>query len=407
LKTEIAGREAAPHSLQRCFVRRPVWDVCNIDGPEEPSYGCKVRATERTLLGSPKNHVEQSKAFNVDDRKESMDSVRWGIIGVGRFGLIHARVAASLPGVQLAGLCNRNAEKLSAAGARFPGVRLYSDYRQLVDSSEIDAVSVTTHWREHFEVAAAALRGGKHVLLEKPMAATREECQKLIAIAASAPGFLMVGHICRFDPRITLAQQAIAEGRIGRIISMHAKRNLPVAAGSLRLDKISPLMGDGIHDADLMMWFVGRAPSRIYAHHVRVDPFQHPDIGWAMLQFGSDAVGVVETVWRLPANVPTVIDAKMEVIGTEGRLVIDCAHTGLEILDPRGLQQPDTVYWPIQHGKPVGALANEMAYFVDCIRHKQTPTVVPLPDASRAVAVMELAEQSATAGWPIDVAGPL
>jgi UDP-N-acetylglucosamine 3-dehydrogenase len=330
-----------------------------------------------------------------------MDPIRWGVIGVGRFGRLHAQVAASLPGVELVALCNRNQKKLAAAAAEFSGRRLFSDYRQLVESPDVDVVSVTTHWRDHLEVAQAALESGKHVLLEKPMAASSDECRQLIATAERSPGFLMVGHICRFDPRITLAKQAIDEGRVGRIISMHAKRNLPVAPGPLRLDKISPLMGDGIHDADLMMWFLGRAPSRVYAHHVRVDQFQYPDIGWALLHFGTDAVGVVETVWRLPANVPTVIDAQMEVIGTEGKLLIDCANTGLEILDPRGLKRPDTAYWPVQHGKPVGALVHEMAYFADCVRRQVPPTVITCSEAARAVAIMELAERSAAAGQPV------
>lgn len=335
-----------------------------------------------------------------------MDAIRWGILGAGRFGLIHARVVASLPGVRLAALCNRNPEKLAAAGTEFGEARLYTDYRELIASPDIAAVSVTTHWRDHCDVALAALRGGKHVLLEKPMAASRDECQQLVAAAAQASGFLMVGHICRFDPRITLAKEAIDAGRIGRIISMHAKRNLPVAPGHLRLDKISPLMGDGIHDADLMMWFLGRAPTRVYAHHIRVDQFRHPDIGWAMLHFESEAVGVVETVWRLPSNAPTVIDAQFEVIGTAGKLSVDCANTGLEILDPHGLKKPDTAYWPIQHGKPVGALAHEIAYFADCIRRRVPPTVITPSEAARAVAVMERADQSACDQRPLEFVWP-
>jgi predicted dehydrogenase len=333
----------------------------------------------------------------------AMIPIRWGVIGVGRFGRLHARVAASLPQVQLVAICNRNSEKLAVAHSEFPATRPFTDYRQLLESSEIDAVSITTHWRDHFEVAAEALRCGKHVLLEKPMAATSDECRKLIEIAALSRGLLLVGHICRFDPRITLAKRAIDEGRLGRIVSMHAKRNLPVAPGSLRLDKISPLMGDGIHDADLMMWFMNRSPTRVYAHHVRVDQFQFPDIGWAMLQFEPQAVGVVETVWRLPTNTPTVIDSQIEVIGTGGKLLIDCANTGLEILDATGLHKPDTAYWPTQHGKPVGALVNEFVYFTDCIRSEEPVSVMPLADAARAVQIIELAEQSASTGQPVDV----
>lgn len=181
---------------------------------------------------------------------------------------------------------------------------------------------------------------------------------------------------------------------------MHAKRNLPKAPGSLRLDKTSPLMGDGVHDADLMMWFLGRPPSRIYGHYVRVDEFVYPDIGWAMLHWEQQCVGVVETVWRLPENTPTVIDARMEVVGEEGMLTIDCSQTGLTILDGNGVKMQDAHYWPICHGRQTGVLADELAYFAECVRRGRRPDVITPDEAARVVAVMETAERSAQSGLP-------
>ena len=154
-------------------------------------------------------------------------------------------------------------------------------------------------------------------------------------------------------------------------------------------------MGDGIHDADLMMWFTGRQPTEVYGRTVRVDHFQYPDIGWAMLHFDDDCIGVVETNWRLPETTPTVIDATLEVIGTEGKLTIDCSHTGLTVLDAAGPKMADTVYWPIQHDRQIGALAWELDYFAQCIRSGNPPAVITPSEAARAVAVMETAEESA------------
>ena len=182
---------------------------------------------------------------------------------------------------------------------------------------------------------------------------------------------------------------------------MHARRNLPKAPGNLRLDKISPLMGDGVHDADLMMWFTGRSPTEVYGRNIKVDDFQYPDLGWAMLHFGDDAIGVVETVWSLPENTPTVIDAKFEVIGTEGTLSIDCSNTGLSILDRNGPKMMDTVYWPVQHGRQIGALAAELDYFAHCIRTETRPSVITPLEAGRALASMEAAELSAKIRKPV------
>lgn len=341
----------------------------------------------------------------------AMQVLRWAIIGVGRFGRVHAQTLLGLPGVELTALCSRTAESVSAAAAEFGVSAAFDDYRRLLECDEIDVVTIATHWQEHFEIAQAALASGKHVFLEKPMAATGEQCRQLVEAARESSAVFMVGHVCRFDPRVALAKQAIDEGRIGRIISMHARRNLPVAPGRIRLDKISPLLGDGVHDADLMMWFLGRPPGRIFARNVRVDDYRYPDIGWAMLEFGDlaggasprdGAIGVIETNWRLPESTPTAIDAVMEIVGTEGRITIDCGHAGLTLLDRQRLHYPDTAYWPILHGHRVGALRYELEYFAHCVREGQRPDVITPEEAARAVLVMEAAERSAALGQPIE-----
>lgn len=329
-----------------------------------------------------------------------MKTIRWAVIGAGRFGKIHASVLSTLPGSELVALSNRNGERLAEALREFPVPLATTDYQEILADPGIDAVSITTHWQEHHEVALAALHSGKHVLLEKPMAATADQCREILDTARDAAGFLMVGHVCRFDTRVTLAKEAIDAGRIGRIVSMHARRNLPKAPGHIRLDKIPPLIGDGIHDADLMMWFLGgQCPAEVTGRNVKIDQFQYPDLGWAMLHFGKDeAIGVIETVWCLPESVSTGIDAKMEIIGTEGKLSIDCANTGLTITDSEGTKKPDSVYWPMQYGRQIGALERELAYFADCIRRETPPQIITPLEAARALAVMEKAEQSALSG---------
>jgi predicted dehydrogenase len=341
-----------------------------------------------------------------------MRVLRWAILGVGRFGRIHGQVLTTMPGVELAAVCSRTRETAEAAAAELGGVEAETDFRRLLERRDIDVVTIATHWKDHFEIALAALESGKHVLLEKPMAATGDECRKLVAAAGRASGVFLVGHVCRFDPRAVLAKRAVDEGRIGRIFSMHAKRNLPVAPGHVRLDKISPLLGDGVHDADLMMWLLGRPPSRVYARNVRVDDFVYPDVGWAMLEFGDlsgnagsqmeTAIGVMETNWRLPQNSPTTIDAQLTIVGTEGQITIDCGHAGLSVLDANGLRYPDTAYWPELHDRRVGALRNELEYFATCVRKGRPAEVITPIEAARAVMVMETAERSASLGTPLE-----
>ena len=325
-------------------------------------------------------------------------SLKYGVIGLGFFGEMHAGVLADMAGVELPAVCTRRPQRVKEVAERLGVSKTYTDYRELLADPEIEAVSVVTHLHDHRDIAVAALEGGKHVFLEKPMAGTVDDCDAIVAAAQAAVGKFMVGHICRFDPRVNLAKQAIEAGRVGRIISMHASRNLPATIGAEVLDKISPLMGDGIHDTDLMLWFTGSRVETVYAQNVRVHDFEHPDLGWAMYRFESGAVGVVETVWCLPGNTPFTIDARMEIIGTEGALYIDAGNAGLTINDKEGLHKPDTMYWPTVAGCRVGVLRNELQYFVDCVSADSTPDLITPEESRAAVAVVVAAEQSAERG---------
>jgi len=332
-----------------------------------------------------------------------MQKIRYGIIGLGFFGEKHAEVLKNIPSVELAAVCTRRENRLQEVAGMFNVPKTYQDYRELLKDREIDAVSIVTHINDHRDIAVAALKSGKHVFLEKPMAGTPEDCDAIITAAAGAKGMLMVGHICRFDPRVALAKEAVQEGRIGKIVSMHSARNLPAFIGAGVLDKISPLMGDGIHDVDLMLWLTGDRLASVYAQNVRVHEHKYPDIGWAMCRFAGGAVGVIETIWALPDNTPFTIDARMEIVGTRGALYIDCGNAGLTINDEKGLHKPDTVYWPNLRGQRSGVLKTELEYFIEHIQSGKKPEIITPAESRAAVAAMHAAEKSAESGKVVNL----
>ena len=329
-----------------------------------------------------------------------MDRIRYAVIGLGFFGEKHSEVLSDMQGVELSAVCTRRPDRLQEIAGRFGVRKTYTNYKDLLADKEIDAVSVVTHVYDHRDITVEALNAGKHVFLEKPMADTIEDCDAIVEAAESAKGRFMVGHICRFDPRISQAKETIAEGRIGRIVSMHATRNLAgwITGGTGVLDKISALLGDGIHDTDLMLWFAESAVKTVYAQTLQVRDYKYPDIAWAMYRFDNDAIGVIETVWCLPDSTPFQIDARFEIIGTEGAIYINCGDAGLTINAADGLHKPDTHYWPSVFGKRVGVLRNELGYFMDCIRTGKRPDVITPEESRTAVAVICAAEESAETG---------
>lgn len=328
-------------------------------------------------------------------------TVRWATIGLGWFGEVHVEALSTMPGIHLEALCTRRPDRLAEVADRFQVSKRYTNYHDLLADPAVDVVGITTHVNDHRQIAIDALRAGKHVFLEKPMAPTAADCDQILAAVREARGFFMVGHICRFDPRVAMAKQAIDEGRIGRIISMHARRNLSKTIGRMVLDSISALMGDGIHDGDLMLWFSQARPVSVYAQEIHPGTNKHPDGGWAMARLDSGAIAVVESIWHLPETTPYQIDARMEVIGTEGALYINCSEAGLEIHDSHGNHLPDTLYWPYVSGQRFGILRSELRYFADCVAAGRRPDRITPQESRDAVAFLAAAAESSRSGQVI------
>ena len=327
-----------------------------------------------------------------------MKKVRHAIIGLGWFGEKHCEAVAGLPNAELVALCTRNPARLKEVATRFDIDKTYADYNELLADPNVDSISITTMWDQHAAPTLAALKSGKHVFLEKPMASTAADCQKIVDAAKAARGSFMVGHICRFNPRYAAAKAEIASGKIGKIISMYARRNIPQWVTEGLLDKIGPIVGDGVHDTDLMLWYSGAKVVSAYAQSVNFRGKKFPDLGWTMFKFDSGATGVLENVWCLPNKTAFQIDERMEIIGTEGSVHVHETHPNFSVTDKDGWRSPDTTYWPELHGIRAGALREEISYFITCVQNGTKPTVVSPEDSMAAVVACLAAEKSAQTG---------
>lgn len=327
-----------------------------------------------------------------------MAKIRYGVIGLGWFGEKHCEAIVGIPNAELTALCTRNPARLKEVAARFGVERTYSNYHDLLADAAVDAVSITTMWDQHAAPTLAALQAGKHVFLEKPMASTLADCAAIVSAARTARGNFMVGHICRFNPRYAAAKTAIEEGRIGKIVSMYARRNLPRWVVADVLNKIGPIMGDGVHDTDLMLWYTGARIVSAYAQTQHVTGKKYPDIGFTTYRFDSGAIGVLENVWCLPDKTAFQIDERMEIVGTEGAISIHDTHPNYSVTDKDGWHSLDTTYWPSIHGVRAGALRDELAYFINCIADGKKPAIITPEESMAAVAACLAAERSAAAG---------
>jgi len=332
-----------------------------------------------------------------------MNRVRCGVVGLGWFGEHHVDTLKQLPQAELTAVCTRRPERLREVAEKYGVPKMFTDFRALLADPDIDMVNIVTHVGDHVEPTLAAIQARKHVFLEKPMADSVEACDQIIAALKSTRQAFMVGHICRFDTVYALAKEEIAAGRLGRIVSLHARRNLARWITESHLQKISALFGDGVHDLDLMFWYTGAKPKSVFAQTSKTrSELAHDDLGWAMFRLDNDAIAVIENVWCLPENAPFAIDARMEIVGTEGAIYIDNSGSQYTLLTRDGLKYPQSTYWPKVHGQRRGYLKEELDYFLKCVLAGDKPTVISPEESRTVVHAMRTAERAAHLGHVLE-----
>ena len=332
-----------------------------------------------------------------------MRRVKYGVIGLGWFGEKHCEALSGIPQVELFALCTRTESRLNELKDTFKVPYAYTNYNDMLANKELEAVSIVTMWDQHTSPTLAALSAGKHVFVEKPMASTLADCEAIVHAANASDKYFMVGHICRFNPRYAAAKQEVASGKIGKIVSMYARRNIPASVGASVLGKIGPIIGDGVHDTDLMLWYSGAKIETAYAQSLSVRGLRYPDIGWTMYRFNTGAIGVCENIWFLPDTTSFQIDERMEIIGTEGSIHIHDTYPNYSVCDKDGWRSPDTTYWPLIHNLRSGALRDELAYFANCILNGEKPSVITPVESMEAVRACLAAEKSAENGQVVQV----
>lgn len=187
--------------------------------------------------------------------------VRVGLAGCGRIGALHARALRAADAARLVGVVDLEPQR-SAAVAGESGARVFPDLEALIAAPDIDAVLVALPTHLHAPVALQAIRAGKHVLCEKPMAADLDSADQMLAAAAAHGVVLMVGHDLRFSRCYREVRDAVASGRIGRPLAFTAER-LSGAAGTTwhtwirRAGEGSGAFDALVHDLDVALWLIG------------------------------------------------------------------------------------------------------------------------------------------------------
>jgi predicted dehydrogenase len=331
-------------------------------------------------------------------------SLRVGLAGVGRFGQLHAGVLADLPGVELAALADADPQRLARVAERHGVTKRFSDALELIADDSLDAVVLATPDEQHGPQARAALARGRHLFVEKPLAATWQEAMDLQRLATQAGATLQTGLILRYEASHRWLQQQIVQGAFGDLVSIRARRNCSRTSFAAIADRIHTVHRTLIHDIDLLLWLSRSRVASVMAMEVREGDHLAPLACFALLRLADGAVAQLESSWTVPAQAPAnvltdhwqgCIDAELAVVGSQRTARLQGLQTPLQIWSDQGQLHPDMTLWPETNGRVFGALRDQLADFTTCLRRGEPSSVADLNDAIEA---MRIAEAIITAG---------
>jgi len=238
------------------------------------------------------------------------------VIGAGSMGTNHLRVLRDFgeERVQLVGVAEAHEPTLQRA-MRSCNIEGFTDYREMVEQTRPDLVTVVVPTHLHFEVAAYLLDRGINILLEKPMTQTLEEAQTLIQLAQRTGTKIAVGHIERFNPAIVELKRRIVSGELGQLFHLHARRLGPFPP---RIRDVGVTLDLATHDIDVMRYLADAEIEHVYAETQQRIHSTKEDLLLGILHFTNSAIGMLDVNWLTPTKV-----RELSVTGERGMYLVN------------------------------------------------------------------------------------
>ena len=304
-----------------------------------------------------------------------MSKLKFAIIGAGVWGETHAYLYKEHPGVELTAVCDLNIARARELASKFDITNVYDNHQEMLKKADIDAVAIVTPDFAHGKIGVDCANAGKHMLIEKPLATTREDVEALVEAAERNNVRVMVDLHNRWSPPFAVAKQSLDSGELGDPVSAYMRLNdvkwvatdmLPWAAQS------SILWFLGSHSVDTLRWFFSDEVEQVYAvsssgvlKKLGVDT---EDIYQTVLQFKNGGIATMENGWITPNTHPCVNDIKFNITGTKGMINLDLSNNQMiERFTEDKNDRPDVLVRHFIHGKPKGFAYESIRHFVDCL----------------------------------------
>jgi len=321
-----------------------------------------------------------------------------GVVGCGYWGPNLVRNFRTLSNCRVAKVCDSDENRLAHIKALFPEIEVVSDFDRLVSDPSVNAIVIATPVRLHFAMAEKSLAAGKHTLIEKPMAASVDECKKLIEFSEKKKLILMTGHTFIYSTPVRKIKEIIDGGSLGEIHYVSSRR---LNLGLFQKD-INVAWDLAPHDISIILYIVNKIPISVNCQgKAHINP-NVEDITNMTLNFSDGVIAVIQSSWLDPNKV-----RELTFVGRKKMLVYDDVEPNekLKIYDKRVDIPPyyDTFaefQYSYHYGdmyspylKMTEPLKTECEHFIDCIKTGQKP-LTGGAEGLQVVQILEAASKS-------------
>lgn len=336
--------------------------------------------------------------------------IKAAVVGVHGFGANHVKAFAENKDAELVMVCDNVEEYAKECGEAY-GVSWTTNFDDILENDEITAVSLALPDQLHHEFVIRALRAGKDVLCEKPLALKLDECKDMIKVADETGKYLMVGQISRFTPAFAKAKKLIDDGEIGDLFFVESEYAHDYSKMEIPWRKNDPdrdgMVGGACHAVDLLRWIAGN-PTEVfaYANHKVLTDWKSNDCTISVMQFPNDVIGKVFCSTGCKRN----YTMRSVFYGTEGTIIVDNKSNTLSLFK-NSIEGDDMNYvGEIPHGLEIKLpveinnhnIFAEVGEFCSCIAEGRKP-ILSATEGARTVSVCLAAMESAKERKPITV----
>ena len=337
--------------------------------------------------------------------------LKLAIIGAGVWGDTHAGIFAEHSAAKNVAICDLDKTRAAEVAKKYGIPEVFTDYKEMLAKTDCDAVSIVTPDHLHGDIAVACAQAGKHMLIEKPIATSREDVHRIVEAANKHKVRVMVDLHNRWSPPFAAAKQAIEAGELGAIQTGYFRLNdiKWVATDMLSWTAESSILWFlGSHSLDTLRWLFDDEVKRVYsvARSGVMEKLGIPTVDTYLttLEFAKGGIAQMENAWITPNGNPCLNDIKCNILGEKGMVAIDASnHNLIQKYTDSAVQVPDILVRNTVHGRVKGFAYESIRSFVDKIISDE-PFIVSMEDAAKTSLAILAIMESAKTRTPVDVA---